>query len=211
MMPSKSFGSLGPFRQKGRRFTSVCGVFLGASLPLLSACTSPQGAGGGTSAGVPEEGTVIFYDPARQGSVVKTRQHAALTRVFTTADDELAEELRSRAHAHLAEKEIEYAARRQDLGVTDELVELPGLTGAMLVTLGEAGIKTLDDLADLAGDELTHSEEGVLREFGLSETDANEIIMAARAHWFDDEPETPAEDLADGTEDAASDNSPAAG
>jgi N utilization substance protein A len=51
----------------------------------------------------------------------------------------------------------------------------------------------------------------VLREFGLSETDANEIIMAARAHWFDDEPETPAEDLADGTEDAASDNSPAAG
>jgi hypothetical protein len=61
-------------------------------LPLLSACTSPQGAGGGTSAGVPEEGTVIFYDPARQGSVVKTRQHAALTRVFTTADDELAEE-----------------------------------------------------------------------------------------------------------------------
>jgi N utilization substance protein A len=127
-------------------------------------------------------------------------------------DDELAEELRSRAHAYLAEKEIEYAARRLELGVADELAELPGLTGAMLVTLGEAEIKTLDDLADLAGDELTHSEEGVLREFGLSETDANAIIMAARAHWFDDEPETPAEDLAEGVEAAADvENPPAAG
>lgn len=91
-MLAKRFGLLGPFPQTGLRFTSVCGVLLGASLALLPACTSPQRAAGGTSAEVPEEGTVVFYDPARQGNVVKTRQHTALTRVFTTADDELAEE-----------------------------------------------------------------------------------------------------------------------
>ena len=77
----------------------------------------------------------------------------------------------------------------------------------MLVTLGKAGIKTLDDLADLATDELIAKKRsatrrgparerseraedrgGVLGEYGLSEEQGNEIIMAARAHWFDDEP-----------------------
>ncbi len=79
--------------------------------------------------------------------------------------------------------------RRVELGVEDAIKELAGLTPAMLVALGEAGIKTLDDLGDLATDELISYEEGVLREFGLGETEANEIIMAARAHWFDDEDE----------------------
>jgi N utilization substance protein A len=50
----------------------------------------------------------------------------------------------------------------------------------MLVTLGEKGVKTLDDLADLAGDELVE----ILGEEALDEASANEIIMAARAHWF---------------------------
>ena len=54
----------------------------------------------------------------------------------------------------------------------------------MIVTLGEAGIKTRDDLADLASDELCASEDGFLRGYQLSEDDANQIIMAARAHWF---------------------------
>jgi len=53
----------------------------------------------------------------------------------------------------------------------------------MLVTLGEKGVKTLDDLADLAGDELVE----ILGEELIDEAAANEIIMAARAHWFEDE------------------------
>jgi hypothetical protein len=80
-----------------------------------------------------------------------------------------------------------------------------------MVTLGKAGIKTLDDLADLATDELIAKKReaprrrgnadgppmrrpqreqdkgGVLGEYGLSEEQGNEIIMAARAHWFEDE------------------------
>jgi transcription termination/antitermination protein NusA len=86
------------------------------------------------------------------------------------------------------------------------------LTEAMLVTLGKAGIKTLDDLADLATDELiqkarteqrrsdntrrnnrAEDKPGILAVFALSEEQGNEIIMAARAHWFDDEPEGAAE------------------
>jgi len=76
----------------------------------------------------------------------------------------------------------------------------------MLVTLGKANIRTLDDLADLATDELIQKKRqeprrraettnrrpeekaGVLAEYGLNEEQGNEIIMAARAHWFEDEP-----------------------
>ncbi|BEV00238.1 transcription termination factor NusA [Novosphingobium olei] len=129
-------------------------------------------------------------------------------------DEELAEELQSRATEALERREEGQREERRGLGVDDALAELPHLTEAMLVTLGKAGIKTLDDLADLATDELiakkrggeqrrrnpsperrerTEREQdkgGVLGEYGLSEEQGNEIIMAARAHWFDDEPAT---------------------
>jgi N utilization substance protein A len=126
-------------------------------------------------------------------------------------DEELAGELQSRAAEALERREEASREQRRALGVSDELAEMPHLTEAMLVTLGKAGIKTLDDLADLATDELIAKKRqeqrrrdnspprrdsnrqedkgGVLGEYGLSEEQGNEIIMAARAHWFDDEPE----------------------
>jgi N utilization substance protein A len=124
-------------------------------------------------------------------------------------DDELAEELQSRAVEALERKEEANRAERRELGVEDALAELPHLTEAMLVTLGKAGVKTLDDLADLATDELIQKgrteqrrsdntrrhnaraddKPGILAVYGLNEEQGNEIIMAARAHWFDDEPE----------------------
>jgi N utilization substance protein A len=128
-------------------------------------------------------------------------------------DEELAEELQNRAIEALDRKEEAARATRRELGVEDALGELPHLTEAMLVTLGKAGIKTLDDLADLATDELVQKgrteqrrsdnnrrsnrgdeKPGILASFGLSEEQGNEIIMAARAHWFDDEPEANGED-----------------
>ena len=98
---------------------------------------------------------------------------------------------------------------------------MPYLTEAMLVTLGKAGIKTLDDLADLATDELVAKKRaaprrrgdgpaapvreqdkgGVLGEYGLTDEQGNEIIMAARAHWFADE-----EPASAGEEDAVADS-----
>ena len=106
-------------------------------------------------------------------------------------DEDMAEELRARARAHLEDIDRKNHERRRELGVSDELAAIQGLTSAVLVTLGENDIKTLDDLGDLASDELIE----VLGEQAPGPTEVDAIIMAARAHWFDDEPEPePAED-----------------
>jgi N utilization substance protein A len=85
---------------------------------------------------------------------------------------------------------LEYEQRRRELGVSDELAALDRLTPGMLVALGENKILTLDDFADLAGDELVEllsgSDKGGTK---LELEEANALIMEARAHWFD-EPET---------------------
>jgi N utilization substance protein A len=101
-------------------------------------------------------------------------------------DEDTAEELQARARDHLAQQDAAYDARRTELGVGDDLAELPGLTPAMLVALGEHGIRSRDDLADLSTDEVIGAD-GVLAEFGLASQEAEAIVMAARAHWFDDE------------------------
>jgi len=98
-------------------------------------------------------------------------------------DEEVAEELRERARQFLAERDRELDERRRELGVSDELSAIAGLTPTILVALGEKGIKTLDDLADLASDELLE----IAPEGALSPEEADAIIMAARAHWFADE------------------------
>src|SRR5689334_18866981 len=104
-------------------------------------------------------------------------------------DEDVANELRERARAYLQAQDERLNVRRQELGVSDEVAAIEGLTPGMLVTLGEAGIKTLDDLADLSGDELVNRGDGILRNFTLGETEANAMIMAARAHWFTDSDE----------------------
>jgi len=115
-------------------------------------------------------------------------------------DDDIATELQNRALAFIEERNRELDERRRALGVTDDIAAVEGLTIEMLVTLGEAGVKTLDDLGDLAGDELIET----LPDAGFTEEEANAIIMAARAHWFDDEPsaEAAAEGDADATAEA---------
>ncbi len=106
-------------------------------------------------------------------------------------DEDVSRELRERANAYLAEQSRELDKQRKEMGVSDEIAELPGLRPAMLVALGEKGVKTLDDLADLASDELLE----LLPESSLSGEDADAIIMAARAHWFTDENAAPKDDV----------------
>ncbi len=133
-------------------------------------------------------------------------------------DEELGAELQSRAVEALDRREEANREIRRGLGVEDALAEMPHLNEAMLVTLGKAKIFTLDDLADLATDELIAKKRaeqrrrnpegapppprrdarpedkgGVLGDYGLSEEQGNEIIMAARAHWFEDEEPQPQE------------------
>lgn len=102
-------------------------------------------------------------------------------------DEEIAAELSNRAREYVEQTNSELEEKRQEMGVSDDIVNLQLLTPAMIVALGEAGVKELDDLADLSGDELISAEDGILREFGLTADEANQIVMAARAHWFDDE------------------------
>ena len=119
-------------------------------------------------------------------------------------DEEIAEELRRRATEYVEKLNNELSEKRVALGVQDELAELEGLSPVALVILGEAEIKTLDDLGDLAGDELIE----ILGAIAPNLDNANAIIMAARAHWFDDEPaESDAE--SDGEEGEAADPSAA--
>jgi len=111
-------------------------------------------------------------------------------------DADVATELQERARAALERRDLEYQERYQQLGVEDDLAGVEGLSPGMLVTLGENGIKTLDDFAGLAGDELAEmlaaSDKGGAQ---LELDEANALIMAARQHWFDDaegEPAAPA-------------------
>src|SRR6202049_3459957 len=69
-------------------------------------------------------------------------------------DEETAEELQSRAVAHIEEKNAAFDAKRRELGVEDAIAEIEGLTPAILVKLGENGIKNLEDLAGCASDDL---------------------------------------------------------
>ena len=73
---------------------------------------------------------------------------------FEGFDMDVAEELRARARIFLEEQDKVLDVQRKELGVTDDLAAVEGLSMTMIVQLGQNEVKTLDDLADLAGDEL---------------------------------------------------------
>jgi N utilization substance protein A len=101
-------------------------------------------------------------------------------------DEAIAEELQNRAQDWIARRDAAHDAKRRELGVSDDIAAFDVLSPAMLVALGEKGVLTLDDLADLAGDELVE----ILGQDEMSEETANAIIMKAREHWFTGEEQT---------------------
>lgn len=100
-------------------------------------------------------------------------------------DESVAAELKRRAEAFIEKRDAEMDEKRRELGVDDVLIDVGGFTPAMMVTLGEKGVKTLEDLADLAGDELVE----ILGAEAVDEETANAIVMEARrrAGWLGDE------------------------
>jgi len=100
-------------------------------------------------------------------------------------DESVAAELKRRAEAFIEKRDAEMDEKRRDLGVDDVLIDVGGFTPAMMVTLGEKGVKSLEDLADLAGDELVE----ILGAEAVDEETANAIVMEARrrAGWLGDE------------------------
>jgi N utilization substance protein A len=113
-------------------------------------------------------------------------------------DEDTAAELQTRAREYLAKIEAELDAKRQELGVADELKEVPGVTTAMLVRFGENSVKTVEDLAGCATDDLvgwterkdgeTVREAGILDGFDLSREEAEALVMQARvkAGWVNE-------------------------
>lgn len=97
-------------------------------------------------------------------------------------EEEISTELQNRAKSYLAAKAKELAEKQSEMGLEDDLLAVEGLTADQFIKLAEQGVKTLDDLADLAADELIE----MLGEAAasLTEVQANQVIMAARAHWF---------------------------
>jgi len=98
-------------------------------------------------------------------------------------DEDISKELKTRAMDYLKNKMKESIDKCKKLGAVDDLIDFDQLPTDMIVTLVENDVKTLDDLADLAGDEL----QDILGADKISLDHANEIIMSAREHWFDDE------------------------
>jgi len=114
-------------------------------------------------------------------------------------DEDTAGEIQERAREFLERIEGEQDARRKELGVEDELRELPGLTTAMLVAVGEDGVKNIEDFAGYAVDDLvgwrerkdgeTVNHSGILSSFDVSRVDAEQMILTARlkAGWITEE------------------------
>ncbi len=121
-------------------------------------------------------------------------------------DQDTAAEIQTRAHNYLAKVEAEQDARRLELGVSDELKQVAGVTTAMLVKFGENDIKTVEDLAGCATDDLvgwserkdgeTTKHAGVLDGFEISREEAESLIMTARvkAGWIEAVPDRTADD-----------------
>ena len=96
--------------------------------------------------------------------------------------EETAQELHARANEHIERSNRQFTESRIALGVSDEVAAFEELTPLLLVRLGESDVKSLDDLADLAGDELVD----IVGADQLTLDQANAIIMKAREHWFAD-------------------------
>ena len=114
-------------------------------------------------------------------------------------DDETAEELQARAKEFIEKQENALDDERKQLGVADDLLEIDGLTMPMLVTLGKDDIKTMEDFAGCAADDLIGWTErkdgettrfpGTLDEYKISRVDADAMVMQARvkAGWVTEE------------------------
>jgi N utilization substance protein A len=132
-------------------------------------------------------------------------------------DEETAQELQSRALEFIEAKNKEMDEKRVALGVADDVLDVEGVTPAIAVALGQAGIKTLEDLAGCATDDLLGYYElnkekervrvpGALEGFNLTSDDANAIVMKARvkAGWIEEQvEEAPAEEAEAGEAEPA--------
>ncbi|MBZ8133581.1 transcription termination factor NusA [Afifella sp. IM 167] len=105
-------------------------------------------------------------------------------------DEGTAEELQMRAREYMEARDAEQDEERKKLGVSDDLKDVPGVTTAMLVAFGKNDVKSLEDLAYCATDDLvgwterkdgeTKRYEGILDGLDISREEAEQMVIAAR-------------------------------
>jgi N utilization substance protein A len=127
-------------------------------------------------------------------------------------DEDTAQEIQSRALEYIERQNAEFDAKRRELGVADELGEIEGVTPKMLVAFGENDVKSVEDLAGCATDDLLgwnetvngerKHQQGIVEGFDLTAEDANDLIMRARlkAGWITEADLAPVEEEEDGEE-----------
>ncbi len=133
------------------------------------------------------------FDQVEEVAMVEAREISSIEGL----DEATAEELQNRAKAYLEKEAAELEEKRRALGVGDDLAGFEGLSGRMVVALGEVGVKSLEDFADLASDDLTGWNErkngetvkhkGHLSEHGIDAGEAEALIMKARVQlgWIE--------------------------
>ena len=104
-------------------------------------------------------------------------------------DLELVQELQLRATSWLEAEEKRLLEKLDVLKVAADLREVEGFTREMLITLGENGVRTVEDLAGLAADELLDKTDGILRDFSLNHQGVEQLILRARVAvgWLSEE------------------------
>ena len=144
------------------------------------------------------------FDTVEEIAFVDPREIASIDGL----DDDTASEIQARAREHLERVAAGQDQRRRELGVADELAAIEGLTPAMLVALGEAGILSVEDFAGCATDDLTGWTEkkqgetirhkGAFSDLDVPAGEAEALIMAARvaAGWIEPEAEASGADAA---------------
>jgi N utilization substance protein A len=95
-------------------------------------------------------------------------------------NEEIVNELRARARDVLITQAIATEEVLDQHEPAQDLLDLEGMTEALAYVLASKGITTREDLAEQAVDDLEDVEE-------LDADAAAKLIMAARAHWFEDE------------------------
>jgi N utilization substance protein A len=95
-------------------------------------------------------------------------------------DEEIANELRARAKDALLTRAIATEEELSKAGIKDDLLNMKGMDNSLAMSLAKMDVKSMEDLAELSIDELMEIK-------GMTEEWAGELIMTARAPWFEEE------------------------
>jgi N utilization substance protein A len=138
-----------------------------------------------------------MFDRIRRLIAAYSQKPASSSETITPPDPHQTDLVPSSEPRRLSERvKVNVDAKRKKLGVEDGLKDIPGVTTRMLAAFGKHGIKSIEDLAGCATDDLhgwseskdgqTIRHKGILDGFRVSRKDCEAMIISARvkAGWI---------------------------